>query len=316
MSSALRVVSLALPVPFELGSVNVHFVEMDGGYLMIDAGHGTPACMAALETGLAEHKIAWKQIRRLFLTHSHPDHVGLVPEILDRTGARVLMHPAEALYTEEIAAAGRPPLFAEAMRVAGTPADLQAAMLHELGRNRADYRKVSDFQPMEGGERISVKTGVLEVVFTPGHSPGHLCLYSPEQRYLISGDHLLQKITPNIAWRPAEDMLGHYLNSLETAKALDVATVIPSHGKPFEGHRKLVDHLTFHHEERGKLILSFLKEEPFTAHGLVGRMWPKGLPAVHHHFAAMEVLAHLEYLRRRSPVTADLELDGSLRWRL
>ena len=90
---------------------------------------------------------------------------------------------------------------------------------------------------MEGGERIAVKSGLLEVVHTPGHAPGHLCLFSPEKRFLISGDHLLKAITPNIAWRPEEDMLARYLESLEAMKPLDVDWVIPSHGKPFQGHR-------------------------------------------------------------------------------
>jgi glyoxylase-like metal-dependent hydrolase (beta-lactamase superfamily II) len=302
-------------VPFELGAVNVHLIELEDGYLMVDAGHGTPECLAALEAGLAHHSVDWSDIRTLFLTHAHPDHVGLVPQIVERTGARVLMHPAEAEHAEQIAALSRPGVFAEAMRIAGAPEELQERMLHQLAHNRADYRPVEQFQPMEGGERVAIKEGLLEVVATPGHSIGHLCLYSPEQQYLISGDHLLKQITPNISWRPGEDMLGRYIDSLDVVSPLEVDTVIPSHGKPFKDHRELTRMLGVHHDERCRQILSHITEEPMTAHGLVGKMWPRGLAPVHHHFAVMEVLAHLEYLRRRAPVDAEAAVGGSIEWR-
>jgi glyoxylase-like metal-dependent hydrolase (beta-lactamase superfamily II) len=308
-------ITISLPVPFELGSVNVHLIALEEGYLMVDAGHGTPQCLAALQDGLEQHRIKWKSIKRLFLTHAHPDHIGLVTQIVERSGARVSMHASDAGHSGEIASSGRPPIFQEAMRIAGVPEGLQQKMLHDLSHNRGDYQKIESYQPMEGGERIAVKHGLLEVVHTPGHAPGHLCLYSPEQRYLISGDHLLRAITPNISWRPDEDMLASYLDSLELLKPLDIEWVIPSHGGLFADHRRLVDQLTAHHEQRCQQILSFLKEKPLAAQTLVGLMWPRGLPPVHHHFAVIEILSHLEYLRRRGPVTADTGPNGSIEWR-
>lgn len=296
--------------------MNVHLIELEDGYLMVDAGHGTPQCLEALEAGLAQHGIDWNEIRTLFLTHAHPDHIGLVSQILEKTGARVMMHPREAEHAEEIAALSRPRVFFEAMGIAGTPEELQERMLQQLAHNRANYRPVAQFQPMEGGERIAIKDGLLEVVATPGHSIGHLCLYAPDQRYLISGDHLLKQITPNISWRPNEDMLGRYIDSLDVVKPLEADLVIPSHGKPFKNHRELVEMLGIHHDERCRQILSYITEQPLTAHSLVGRMWPRGLAPVHHHFAVMEVLAHLEYLRRRGPVSAEAAAGGSIEWRL
>jgi glyoxylase-like metal-dependent hydrolase (beta-lactamase superfamily II) len=225
------------------------------------------------------------------------------------------MHPSEAEHAEQIAAMSRPGAFAEAMRIAGVPTELCAQMLEQLSHNRADYRPVESFQPMEGGERIAAKNGLLEVIATPGHSVGHLCLYSPEEKYLIAGDHLLKQITPNISWRPGEDMLARYLDSLEAVQPLDVDVVIPSHGKPFKDHRNLCRMLAIHHDERCRQILSYIAEKPMTAHSLVGRMWTRGLTPVHHHFAVMEVLAHLEYMRRRGPVSAEAGAGGAVEWR-
>ena len=315
MSTFAGLITISLPVPFELGSVNVHLIDLEDGYLMVDAGHGTPQCLAALEAGLARHRVKWTDIKRLLLTHAHPDHVGLAGHVVERSGARVSMHTSDAEHSAQIASSGRTATFDEAMRIAGVPEDLQERMLHDLRHNRGDYQKIESYQPMEGGERIAAKHGLLEVVHTPGHAPGHLCLYAPEQRYFVSGDHLLRAITPNIAWRPEEDMLARYLDSLELVKPLDIEWVIPSHGGLFSGHGRLAEQLTAHHEQRCQQILSFLKEHPLTAQGLVGRMWQRGLAPVHHHFAVMEVLSHLEYLRRRGPLTAEPGPNGSIEWR-
>ncbi len=313
MNIAPGVSTISLPMPWELESVNVHLIELDEGYLLIDSGIGTPDCFEALEAALREHGVQWSDIKALCLTHLHPDHIGLSWKILDLTGARLLMHRTEVEYLDLVSQENRAPFFEKAMLDAGVPEELQAKMDHAMRDVRRQYRPHRPHTVLEGGEKIPVRGGTLEAVWTPGHSPGHLCLYSPEHRYLISGDHILEYITPNIGWHPEKDMLAQYLESLELLTPYDVDLVIPSHGSAFRDHRRRIRETTDHHGERCLQIRTFIAAEPLTAHQVVGRVWPRKLSAFHHHFAVFEILAHLEYMSRRGEIAAQAR-EGALYW--
>lgn len=308
------VLTFELPMPWELEAVNVHLVELDDGYLLVDSGIGTEECFDALEAALKDHQIAWGDVRALCLTHLHPDHIGLSWKILDLTGAKLWMHRAENEYLSLVARENRAPFFNEAMQKSGVPEEMQHRMDRALRDVRRHFREHSPDWQMEGGEKIAVRGGSLEVVWTPGHSPGHICLYSPEERYLISGDHLLEYITPNIGWHPGADMLAEYLGSLEKLEPFDVDWILPSHGGPFRGHRERIRETAAHHDERCAKIIGHITEEPMTAYGIVQRVWPKGLSPFHQHFAVFEIMAHLEFMQRRGRVAAEGRDGGALFW--
>jgi len=307
--------TFAVPIPGPLATVNIHLVELDEGYLLIDTGWNIPESLAALEQGLADHGVAWTAIRTLLLTHLHPDHVGNATAVLERSGARLLMHRVDAANLALVAREGRSPFFDEAWRIAGVPPALREKMDERFRGARRGATPLTPAWDLEGGERIAVRHGTLEVVWTPGHSAGHICLYSPEHRYLISGDHILENITPNVGWRTGHDMLAQFLDSIEVVQNLDVDWVLPSHGPPFQGHRARLAFMREHHDERCRRIREHIAREPLTVQGLVERLWPRRLGLIDHNLALLEVLAHLEYLRRRGPVSAEPLADGSLVWR-
>jgi glyoxylase-like metal-dependent hydrolase (beta-lactamase superfamily II) len=171
------------------------------------------------------------------------------------------------------------------------------------------FERLSPDRLLRGGETIATAHGLLEVVWTPGHSPGHVCLYDRERRVLISGDHILEHISPNIGWQPEHDALGEFLSSLDRIAALDVDLVLPSHGAPFRGHREWVRNTQQHHAERCAKIVTLVDNGAATADLIAGQLWNRHLSPFHYRFAIFEVLAHLEYLERRGTLRADRSGD-------
>lgn len=306
--------TITLPVPWDLKSVNVHLVELDEGFMLIDSGVANPECFEVLDAAIAGCGVKWSDVRTLLLTHYHPDHIGQSWKILELTGAKLIMHRADVAYLAELARANGVPGYSHALRIAGVPTEFGEEIERSLRGNRPAFRTHRPDQVLEGGETLPVRGGTLEVIWTPGHTPGHVCLYSKETRTLISGDHVLQKITPNIAWHPNEDMLAQFLDSLELLRPYDVDVVLPSHGSPFEGHRATISGIAGHHEERCATILENLARQPMTAHELVTAMWRRKLSPFHHHFAVFEILAHLEYMSRRGQVSGGTDDRHPTRW--
>lgn len=308
--------TVTLPVPWDLKWVNAHFVELDEGLMLIDSGVATKECFQVLSSALGDLGAKWTDVRALLLTHYHPDHIGLSWKILELSGARLLMHRADVEYLARLAHANGVPGYGNAMRLAGVPPELASEIENALRGNRPAFRNHYPDQLLEGGETLKTSGGTFEVVWTPGHTPGHVCLYSPELRTLISGDHLLETITPNIAWHPNEDMLAKFLDSLELLRPYEVDVVIPSHGGRFENHRDVISSTADHHERRCRAILDQLKKCSMTAHELVTHLWRRKLSPFHHHFAVFEILAHLEYMSRRGRVASSQSSGGPIVWEL
>lgn len=311
-----NVLLLALPLPFELESVNVFLIALSPGYLLIDCGMETDEAFETLRHAMDARGIAWREIRQILLTHMHPDHMGMAARLLELTGAELAMHQAEMKHLRLVTnGQKRIPWIDEAYGQSGVPVPLGLKMDQHFAVVRKNFHELSPQHLFAGGETLQTALGPLEVLWTSGHSPGHICLYSRERKLLFSGDQILEKITPNIAWHPNRDMLAEFLESLERLAALDIDLVIPSHGEPFSGHRAWIQETIGHHRERCDEILGLVGKTPLTAHQMVGEMWRRPLSPINHHFAIFEVLAHLEHLKRQGKVHHRGE-NGALEWHL
>jgi glyoxylase-like metal-dependent hydrolase (beta-lactamase superfamily II) len=311
-----NVFTLSLPLPFELESVNVHLIKLDDGWMLVDCGMELDAAWQILEAAIAQMGIQWKDIRVILLTHMHPDHMGMSARLLELTGASLWMHSVEAAHLQLVSrGTRRVPWLDDVFSRAGVSLDLQARMERHFTQIRRNFHDLAPNRLFHGGEQIPTAAGLFQVLWTPGHSPGHICLYNESAKLLISGDHILENITPNVAWHPDADTLGDFLTSLEGLRPLEIDIILPSHGAPFTGHGQWITNTIEHHGERCSEMLRLVTDAPRSANTLVKEMWRKELSPINHHFAVFEVLAHLEHMQRQGRVQSrQRETDGVQEW--
>jgi glyoxylase-like metal-dependent hydrolase (beta-lactamase superfamily II) len=307
---------IELPLPLSLGSINVYLVRLVDGYLLIDCGMDTDACFQALARGMEAAGAGWSDISEILLTHVHPDHMGLAPRLLELTGARLSMHAHDAAYLQTLIQTERYLAWADGvMREAGVPEEIIAEIRGSSNEIHKHFHNLTPDRVLQGGERIATAVEELEVLWTPGHSPGHVCLYGRERRVLFAGDQILEQISPNIGWLPDRDPLGEFLDSLRELERLDVELILPSHGAPFCSHREWIRKTIAHHAERCARILALLDGASRSGAEVVNELWERTLIPFHYRFAVFEVLAHLEYMERQGKV-ARIAGDPIVRWRM
>lgn len=283
---------IELPLPSSLGLVNVYLIRMEDGWMLVDTGMNTEASSEALDRAFEGLGVPWGDLRTVLLTHMHPDHIGLAPKVIQQSGARLLMHRADVELLRDVACGNYRERELQTLAGAGVPAALIAQITEALLEVKKSFHPLRPDVELEGGERL----GPFEVIWTPGHSPGHVCLYDRERKLLFAGDHILEHITPNIGWQQDRSALAEYLHSLDRVAALDVDLIFPSHGAPFNGHRGWVRQTHDHHAQRCAEIRNAIGAGARNAHEITRHVWKRELSPFHHRFAVFEVLAHLEYM--------------------
>jgi len=232
------------------------------------------------------------------------------------SGARLSMHSYDAEYLRELTQTERYLAWADGvMREAGVTNDIIAKIRGSSNEIHKHFHSLKPDHVLQGGEKIAASIGELEVLWTPGHSPGHVCLYGRERRVLFAGDQILEQISPNIGWLPDRDPLGEFLESLRELERLEVELILPSHGVPFSGHREWIRKTIAHHADRCARIRALLDGTSKSAAEVVSELWERTLMPFHYRFAVFEVLAHLEYLERQGRVTR-IAGQSIVRWRL
>jgi glyoxylase-like metal-dependent hydrolase (beta-lactamase superfamily II) len=305
-----------------LGHVNTYLVRADNGYLLVDCGWDTADTLRALEGHLRALDIRMRDIRHLVVTHIHPDHYGLAGRLREITTAELSFHRLERLYVESRYADADVLMeeMREWLRLNGTPP-------HELDRlNRGSMSMMDRVQiafpdrTLDGGEEIPCGRFSFKVVWTPGHSAGHICLYDRGAKILLSGDHVLPHITPSVGLhvRNPTNPLADYLDSLKLIGKFEAELVLPGHGEPFQGLPERTAALIAHHDGRLDEIVGILSQragEPLSGYDLASRIaWSRrrtwdDLSAFERRLAVTEALAHVELLHARGRVSKR-HLDG------
>jgi glyoxylase-like metal-dependent hydrolase (beta-lactamase superfamily II) len=315
--------SIPVPIPNNpLRYVLVYAFESDQGPYLVDAGWNTDDAWNTLVDGLAEAGFAASDVQGVMVTHIHPDHYGLAGRIREASGAWVALHPADA---ELITARYDQPddllekMGAMLRRDGAPPQEIDTLRNASMPVRGWVYAATPDIL-IEDGDRPRVPGWDLTAIWTPGHSPGHLCFYEGKNRLMLSGDHVLPRITPNISFHPqaGPDPLGDFLSSLDKVAAYDTAGVLPAHEHRFDDLGARVTELKGHHQARFDEVVAAIRDGETTAWQIAGRMtWSRPWAEIQgwmRRAAVGETLAHLQYLQLRGVL--EEEVGEPSHWRI
>jgi len=294
---------IVVPIPDNpLKNLNSYVVINEPGALVIDTGFNRVECRNALLEGLRELRLEIKDCT-LFLTHVHSDHCGLAP-LFAQAGAEIRMSAIDWDFLGTRVAADGWNSLEELFLLHGfPPGELEK---QGTGNHARIYSPGYQFPAtlVTDGEEFDLNGLRFRCVWTPGHTPGHMCLYMPQQKLLFAGDHVLYTITPNISpWEGVPDSLGDYLKSLNKINGLEVVRGFPAHREEGAFYPRIAA-IQEHHALRLKELAGLIQRCPGkTAYELAqgmtwsvrGRRWAD-FPPNQKWFATGETIAHLNYL--------------------
>lgn len=293
---------LRMPLPFALDHINLWLLRDDDGWTIIDTGFGTDVTKQLWERIFAEH-LDRRPVKRIIVTHLHPDHLGLAAWLAERFAVDVWMTLAEFLLAHTVWAARDGDALTD---LAGLYErhGLDQARSAMIANRAGAYRSGVPSLPMTlrrliDGDCVTIDKRRWRVIIGRGHSPEHAALHCESLGLLISGDMVLPKITTNVSVAPFEpdgNPLGLFLDTLQRFADLPRDTlVLPSHGAVFRGLHARLAQLAEHHEERFGVVLQACTQ-PRSAAELLGHLFKRELDAHQLSFAMGEAIAHLNYL--------------------
>ena len=297
---------LKIPLPESpLKFLNSYVIRDSKKNLIIDTGLNRRECLEAMTAGLLQIGVNPAE-SDIFVTHLHADHFGLVTRLATDTTQIYFSRPEKELMESW---EGFDAMIGYAGRNGFPENELRSALdQHPAAKYGSDW--IPEMKVLDDGDAVQVGDYHFRCVTTPGHTIGHTCLYEPDKKILICGDHILIDITPNIqCWSDSQNPLKHYLASLDKVAALEVDLALPGHRRLIEDHRARIEELKQHHSQRLNEVLDILEKTPQNAFQVASRMtwdikaesWNE-FPVAQRWFATGEAIAHLRYLEEDGKV--------------
>ncbi len=294
------VYELRLPIPWEDTHVNCFLLPEGRRVDMIDCGMASPESYALVRSAVRELVGPGGHLGRLLVTHIHPDHYGAAGELTEVDGAQLylhrlevpLVHPRYLEIDHLVAEVGR------YLEVHGVP-DAEADFLKNASRGFRQWVKpAAPVLQLDGSEVLELGTRRLRVEWTPGHSPGHVCLLDLESRALFAGDTLLPTMSPNIGLhlQSTPNPLDDYLAGLRQIVELRPSLVLPGHGRPFRTPAERVAELVEHHARRKDQVVEAVGDAELNGWQLATAIWGRRENLHDMRMALQEGLAHLQSL--------------------
>ena len=272
--------------------------------LIIDAGWNREECMLAMQASLRQLGVDLKKTD-FFVTHGHGDHLGLVPSLATDSSIIYFNQP-DAEWLKKAARLGS---LIDCARLNGFPEE----ELQSLPKGSPEYNL--PFCIVKEGDTLISGEYRFVCVETPGHTKGHICLYEPEKRVLVAGDHIFDDITPNITlWTDDRNPLKEYLSSLDKVGEYDIELVLPGHRRLIRNCKERILQLKEHHEKRAEQIVGILEKGPQDAFRVASQMssditydsWDF-FPLMQEWFATSEAITHLKYLEQEGMILREMQ---------
>ncbi|MHA1913675.1 MAG: MBL fold metallo-hydrolase [Promethearchaeota archaeon] len=320
---------IKVDVPWSLNNVSVYLFRHKGNNILFDSGFNMANWSELFFSALKNLNLSIQDIDYCFISHNHTDHVGLAPIFKrENPNLKILMHEITSKTLEwETKEGNYSEIESEAQKIAD--------QMITYGFNKRQSKRVVQFlifwpkqrqyqEPdiiLHDGDKI---LDDLEIIWTPGHSFGHICLYHREKRYLFCGDHILSRITPHIGnyvvpkflteQYPGygfENILKHYLNSLDRIAELNPKIIFPAHQDIIYNPQRRISEIKEHHKNRLAEISRVIKNKPFTPLKISRLHFGDDLDETNSYLALSETLAHLKLLEQQDKVKT-VEENGKI----
>jgi glyoxylase-like metal-dependent hydrolase (beta-lactamase superfamily II) len=310
---------LRLPLPWPgVPHVNAYAITAGSGVVLVDTGMHEPGSLAQLELALDQAGLSLEHVRLLVCTHAHSDHYGLAQPIVEAAGCELWMHPNHAHMTR---AAQDPDRQLERRIEVAIQSGVPAAAMERYREARQGMGVgiagvVLPDRDLLPGVEVDTDLGRWQVYETPGHAPSHVVLHQPDRKLLLSGDHIIGRVSLFYDYGHTPDPAGEFLTSLDTVEQLEVDLILAGHGRPVRDLRGLVAaNRAAVHERMGR-VRDALRDGPLTAYEIVPKlMQVEQLNPMLVSWGLAETLSYLRHMERLGEAER-VEGEDPERWRM
>jgi len=313
---------ICTPLPFRLRAINAYLIEEPDGWTIIDCGYGSEEAQRQWESVWSKN-MKDKPVKRVVVTHFHPDHFGNAGWMQEKWGVTPSMSETEWAFANLAANnlnTDAIDLRCDFYSKNGLSKALEEKFRTEVFRYSSGCPSVpSSFTRLKDGDELIIRGARWRIMVGRGHSPEHVCLYSNDLGIMMSGDQILPEISPNVSVWPIEpnaNALGDFIGTMNRFRMLlrKDTLVLPSHRKPFRGVHERMDQLEHHHHLRLEEILSHTGAAGISAGDLISLIFPGNLDGHQIGFAMNEALAHLNYLMYAGKLIRRQDSAGRVRF--
>ncbi|NVM17664.1 MAG: MBL fold metallo-hydrolase [Candidatus Lokiarchaeota archaeon] len=308
------VYQIKIDVPFQVKFVCSYILKVNGKNVLIDAGFNSPAWRKIFLQEINNIGLNIEDIDVCIITHNHIDHIGLIQEFRQKNpNLKIIMHDITKKILEwETDKSNKEEIEREAIRIS---IEMKNYGLSEEERLRivqffTYWPKLRKYHTpdeiVHDGDKL---LNDLEIIWTPGHSFGHICVFDAKRKYIFSGDHILSRITPHIGNfiipnfltneyvdYNFKNVLDQYLQSLDRIDKLNPKIIFPGHQEIIYNPHERINAIKEHHKNRLNDISNVIKNNPLTPRRISEIHFGEDLDEINSYMALSEVLGHLLYL--------------------